>query len=104
MLKKPESLGIKRFTILTTGQKSWHDYCNLIHIKNFYYEVKSLATFGMITPTVAVIVLIIALIIFGPGKLPQIGKGLGRGIKEFKTEANIVTEENDIAGEVTNKS
>ena len=43
-------------------------------------------TFGMITPTVAVIVLIIALIIFGPGKLPELGKSLGRGIKEFKSE------------------
>lgn len=40
---------------------------------------------GLVTPTVAVIVLIIALIIFGPGKLPELGKGLGRGIKEFKT-------------------
>jgi len=43
-------------------------------------------TIGVITPTIAVIVLIIALIIFGPGKLPQIGQGLGRGIKEFKEE------------------
>ncbi len=42
-------------------------------------------TFGMITPTVAVVVLVIALIIFGPGKLPELGKSLGRGIKEFKS-------------------
>ncbi|MGI6451849.1 MAG: twin-arginine translocase TatA/TatE family subunit [Desulfitobacteriia bacterium] len=41
-------------------------------------------TLGMITPTVAVIILIIALILFGPGKLPELGKSLGRGIKEFK--------------------
>ncbi|MGI6451810.1 MAG: twin-arginine translocase TatA/TatE family subunit [Desulfitobacteriia bacterium] len=41
-------------------------------------------TLGMITPTVAVIILIIALIFFGPGKLPELGKSLGRGIKEFK--------------------
>ncbi len=40
---------------------------------------------GMLTPTVAVIVLVIALIIFGPGKLPELGKSLGRGIKEFKS-------------------
>jgi sec-independent protein translocase protein TatA len=33
---------------------------------------------------VAVILLIIALILFGPGKLPELGKSLGRGIKEFK--------------------
>jgi sec-independent protein translocase protein TatA len=40
---------------------------------------------GMITPTVAVIILIIALILFGPGKLPGLGKALGQGIKEFKS-------------------
>lgn len=52
------------------------------------FEVKDLLTLGMITPTVAGIFAVIALIIFGPGKLPQVGKGLGRGIKEFKTEVN----------------
>jgi sec-independent protein translocase protein TatA len=41
-------------------------------------------TFGFITPTTAVVILVIALVIFGPGKLPEIGKSLGRGIKEFK--------------------
>ncbi|MFH0809304.1 MAG: twin-arginine translocase TatA/TatE family subunit [Pseudomonadota bacterium] len=30
------------------------------------------------------IVLVIVLIIFGPGKLPQIGEGLGKGIRNFK--------------------
>jgi sec-independent protein translocase protein TatA len=30
------------------------------------------------------IILVIALIIFGPGKLPQIGSGLGRAIRDFK--------------------
>ena len=42
-------------------------------------------TFGFVTPTVAVIFLVIALIIFGPGKLPDLGKALGKGIKEFKS-------------------
>ncbi|MDR1960798.1 MAG: twin-arginine translocase TatA/TatE family subunit [Gracilibacteraceae bacterium] len=40
--------------------------------------------FGIVTPTVAVVLLIVALIIFGPGKLPELGKSLGRGIREFK--------------------
>ena len=31
-----------------------------------------------------IIILIIALVIFGPKKLPDLGKGLGQGIKEFK--------------------
>jgi len=30
------------------------------------------------------IILIIALIIFGPAKLPQIGSGLGKAIRDFK--------------------
>lgn len=44
--------------------------------------------FGMITPMAAVIVLILALIIVGPGKLPDVGKSLGRGLKEFKEATN----------------
>lgn len=31
-----------------------------------------------------IIILIIALIIFGPGKLPEVGKALGRTVTEFK--------------------
>ncbi|MEX0804759.1 MAG: twin-arginine translocase TatA/TatE family subunit [Candidatus Binatia bacterium] len=30
------------------------------------------------------IVLVIALVIFGPSKLPQIGSGLGKAIRDFK--------------------
>ena len=41
------------------------------------------------------IVLVIALVIFGPGKLPELGKALGKGIKEFKdsSEGNTKTED-----------
>ncbi|UWG95888.1 twin-arginine translocase TatA/TatE family subunit [Dehalobacter sp. DCM] len=45
-----------------------------------------LTTFGMITPMVAVIGLVIVLVIVGPGKLPGLGKALGQGIKDFKNE------------------
>ena len=34
------------------------------------------------------IVLIIIVIIFGAGKLPEMGSALGRGVKEFKAEAS----------------
>lgn len=56
-----------------------------------------MAIFGMITPTVAVILLVIALILFGPGKLPQIGKGLGKSIKDFKSEVNMESEDSKVA-------
>lgn len=34
--------------------------------------------------TELIAILVIILILFGPGKLPEIGKALGRGIREFK--------------------
>ena len=39
---------------------------------------------GLLSPTHIIFILIIVLIIFGPGKLPELGKGLGKGIREFK--------------------
>ncbi|MCA1794246.1 MAG: twin-arginine translocase TatA/TatE family subunit [Desulfotignum sp.] len=35
-----------------------------------------------------IIILVIILIIFGAGKLPEIGAGLGKGIKNFKKATN----------------
>jgi sec-independent protein translocase protein TatA len=32
----------------------------------------------------AVVVILIVLLIFGPKRLPELGKGLGRGMREFK--------------------
>ena len=34
------------------------------------------------------IVLVIIVIIFGAGKIPEVGGALGRGIKDFKVQAN----------------
>jgi sec-independent protein translocase protein TatA len=39
---------------------------------------------GNIGPLEIAIVLIIALIVFGPKRLPELGSGLGRGMREFK--------------------
>jgi sec-independent protein translocase protein TatA len=39
---------------------------------------------GLLQPTHLIFILLIVLILFGPGKLPELGKGLGKGIKEFK--------------------
>jgi sec-independent protein translocase protein TatA len=40
--------------------------------------------FGNIGPLEIVVVLIIALIVFGPKRLPELGRSLGRGIREFR--------------------
>jgi len=39
---------------------------------------------GNIGPLEIAIVLIIALLVFGPKRLPEFGKSLGKGIREFK--------------------
>jgi sec-independent protein translocase protein TatA len=50
-----------------------------------------------------ILILVIALVVFGPGKLPDVGKALGRGIQEFrratsgevKEEPHTATAESD---------
>ena len=39
---------------------------------------------GLFRPMHLLIILVIALIIFGPGKLPELGSSLGKAIKGFK--------------------
>lgn len=47
-----------------------------------------------------VLVLLIVVIIFGAGKLPEIGGALGRGIREFRTATSDEDEETtDVATE-----
>ena len=48
--------------------------------------------FGIGMPEL-IIILVIILIIFGAGKLPEIGSGIGRGIKNFKKATSGELEE-----------
>lgn len=45
-----------------------------------------------IGPGELIIVLIIALIVVGPGKLPDVGSALGKSIREFRKAASDVKE------------
>lgn len=47
---------------------------------------------GHIGPTELIIILVIILIIFGAGKLPEIGGALGKGVKEFKAATKELEE------------
>lgn len=42
------------------------------------------------------IILAIALVIFGPSKLPQIGSGLGKAIRDFKKGVSSDDNEDDV--------
>jgi len=39
---------------------------------------------GLFQPTHLIVIFGIALLIFGPRKLPELGKGIGEGIRGFK--------------------
>jgi sec-independent protein translocase protein TatA len=47
---------------------------------------------NLFTPTHLIIILVIALLVFGPRKLPELGKGLGEGLKGFKEGIKGTTE------------
>ncbi|ABR47215.1 twin-arginine translocation protein, TatA/E family subunit [Alkaliphilus metalliredigens QYMF] len=51
--------------------------------------------FGKLGMPELVVILVIALVIFGPAKLPEIGKAFGRGISEFKSHAKKISEDVD---------
>jgi len=63
---------------------------------------------GLFQPTHLIILFVIALLVFGPKKLPELGKGLGEGIRALKegmkdtpaapTEANKPTDSKETKG------
>ena len=47
---------------------------------------------GLLQPMHLVVILAIALLVFGPKKLPELGKGLGESIRGFKDALNGAAE------------
>jgi sec-independent protein translocase protein TatA len=52
--------------------------------------------FGRIGAGELILILAIALVIFGPSKLPEIGKSIGKAISEFKGHANKVSKDLEV--------
>jgi sec-independent protein translocase protein TatA len=46
-----------------------------------------------------ILILVIALVVFGPGKLPEIGKALGRSLQEFKKATNEMSKDETLKDE-----
>lgn len=42
-----------------------------------------------------IVIFLIVFVLFGAKKLPEMGRGLGKGIREFKRATERVTEEDD---------
>ena len=55
---------------------------------------------GLFQPMHLLVIFGIALLVFGPKKLPELGKGIGEGIRGFK--AGMKAEEEKPDSEVTN--
>ncbi len=49
--------------------------------------------FGSLGVPELLLILLLVIIIFGAGKLPQLGKGLGEGIRNFKSAIRNDSEE-----------
>ncbi len=55
--------------------------------------------FGIGT-TELIVILFIILLVFGSKKLPELARGLGRGINEFKRATQEIQEELDVSGKI----
>ena len=51
--------------------------------------------FGSLGPTELLIILFIILLLFGARKIPDLAKGLGRGVKEFRDASREIRREMD---------
>ncbi|EAT16482.1 twin-arginine translocase TatA/TatE family subunit [Desulfuromonas acetoxidans] len=59
--------------------------------------------FGIGMPELLVI-LVIALIFIGPGKLPEVARSLGRGMREFRRATHDIKQTFDVEAEVITES
>ena len=50
---------------------------------------------GCIGPWEILILLVVILLVFGPKRLPEFGRSLGRGMREFKNSVREVTEDHE---------
>jgi sec-independent protein translocase protein TatA len=61
---------------------------------------------GLFQPTHLIIILVIALVVFGPGKLTEVGGSLGKALRGFKKSMSELTDDegaNNLRGEDKDK-
>jgi sec-independent protein translocase protein TatA len=57
---------------------------------------------GLLRPSHLLLIVLVALLVFGPKKLPELGKGLAQGIRSFKDGIKLT--EQSAAPEIDEKS
>ncbi|MBP1932857.1 twin-arginine translocase TatA/TatE family subunit [Ammoniphilus resinae] len=51
-----------------------------------------------------IIILVIALVIFGPSKLPELGRAAGKTLREFKDSAKGIMDDDDVKEDQKNET
>lgn len=59
--------------------------------------------FGSLGPTELIIILFIILLLFGARKIPDLARGLGRGVREFKDASSEIRKEINNEGSSSRK-
>jgi len=60
---------------------------------------------GGIGMTELIVILVIVLVIFGAGKLPEVGSALGKGIRNFKSSVSgEASDDKTVKGDIEDKS
>jgi sec-independent protein translocase protein TatA len=53
----------------------------------------------LFTPGHIILIALVALILFGPSKLPELGRGFGKMLREFKSGVKGITSDDDVITE-----
>ena len=61
---------------------------NNLELRNYIAKLEDVMFEGLFQPMHLLVIAGLALLIFGPKKLPELGKGLGDGIRGFKSAMN----------------
>tara|TARA_B100000963_G_C22316832_1_gene532502 strand:- start:15 stop:221 length:207 start_codon:yes stop_codon:yes gene_type:complete len=64
---------------------------------------ESLLIIQKIGPVGIILIVLVILLLFGGKKIPELMKGLGKGVKEFKDATNNPDGKDDASGEVNEK-
>jgi sec-independent protein translocase protein TatA len=60
--------------------------------------------FGGLGMTELIVILVIVLVIFGAGKLPEVGSALGKGIKNFKSAISDSSADKSTKSDIEDKN
>jgi sec-independent protein translocase protein TatA len=55
---------------------------------------------GWVGPGEIVILLVVALLVFGPKRLPEMGRSIGKGMREFKSSLTMGGDDDDVTPEL----